>query len=96
MLTGVLCICSRSYFRYFFITSLYFCILYTQCQRKNYYYYYVLIKYSQERDTDGDGIPDYLDDDDDGDGIPDSKDTDDDGDGIPDHEEIDKVHRLNH
>ena len=38
----------------------------------------------QETDTDGDGIPDYLDDDDDGDGIPDDEDDDDDGDGIPD------------
>ena len=31
-------------------------------------------------DTDGDGIPDYLDDDDDDDGIPDELDEDDDGD----------------
>ena len=37
-------------------------------------------------DTDGDGIPDYLDDDDDNDGIPDDQDDDDDGDGIPDSE----------
>ena len=37
--------------------------------------------------TDGDGIPDYLDDDDDGDGIPDHLDNDDDGDGIPDDQE---------
>ncbi len=37
-----------------------------------------------EKDTDGDGIPDYLDDDDDNDGIPDHIDDDDDGDGIPD------------
>jgi hypothetical protein len=44
----------------------------------------------QELDTDGDGIPDYLDDDDDGDGIPDDIDDDDDGDGIPDEDE-DKV-----
>ena len=36
-------------------------------------------------DSDGDGIPDHLDDDDDNDGIPDSQDNDDDGDGIPDH-----------
>jgi hypothetical protein len=34
------------------------------------------------RDTDGDGIPDYLDDDMDGDGIPNSADPDIDGDGI--------------
>ena len=38
-------------------------------------------------DTDGDGIPDHLDDDDDGDGITDHLDTDDDGDGIPDNQE---------
>jgi len=41
------------------------------------------------KDTDGDGIPDYLDPDDDGDGIPDYLDADDDGDGIPDTEEKD-------
>ena len=41
------------------------------------------------KDTDGDGIPDYLDPDDDGDGIPDYLDPDDDGDGIPDTEERD-------
>ena len=41
------------------------------------------------KDTDGDGIPDYLDPDDDGDGIPDYLDADDDGDGIPDTEERD-------
>lgn len=35
----------------------------------------------EAKDTDGDGIPDYLDDDDDGDGIPDCDDDDDDGDG---------------
>ncbi len=40
-----------------------------------------------EKDTDGDGIPDHLDDDDDGDGIPDHLDKDDDGDGIPDDQE---------
>jgi len=39
-------------------------------------------------DSDGDGIPDHLDDDDDNDGIPDSQDNDDDGDGIPDHLEV--------
>ncbi len=38
-------------------------------------------------DTDGDGIPDDIDNDDDNDGIPDSIDTDDDGDGIPDVDE---------
>lgn len=38
-------------------------------------------------DSDGDGIPDDLDDDDDNDGIPDTLDDDDDGDGIPDNEE---------
>jgi len=41
------------------------------------------------KDTDGDGIPDYLDPDDDGDGIPDYLDADDDGDGIPDTDEKD-------
>lgn len=35
----------------------------------------------EAKDSDGDGIPDYLDDDDDNDGIPDSLDDDDDGDG---------------
>ena len=43
----------------------------------------------KEVDTDGDGIPDYLDDDDDNDGIPDHLDNDDDNDGIPDSEEED-------
>lgn len=43
----------------------------------------------RHKDTDGDGIPDYLDPDDDGDGIPDYLDADDDGDGIPDTEEKD-------
>jgi len=43
----------------------------------------------RHKDTDGDGIPDYLDPDDDGDGIPDYMDADDDGDGIPDNEERD-------
>ena len=38
-------------------------------------------------DSDGDGIPDHLDDDDDGDGIADHLDNDDDGDGIPDNQE---------
>ena len=45
------------------------------------------LHFSISVDSDGDGIPDHLDDDDDGDGIPDHLDTDDDGDGIPDHEE---------
>ena len=36
------------------------------------------------KDSDGDGIPDALDEDDDNDGIPDYLDDDDDGDGIPD------------
>lgn len=40
------------------------------------------------RDSDGDGIPDYLDDDDDNDGIPDHLDIDDDGDGIPDFKDL--------
>ena len=35
-------------------------------------------------DSDGDGVPDYLDDDDDNDGIPDHVDHDQDGDGVPD------------
>ena len=37
-----------------------------------------------EKDTDGDGIPDSIDEDDDNDGIPDYLDDDDDGDGILD------------
>ena len=37
------------------------------------------------KDSDGDGIPDYEDDDDDNDGIPDYLDDDDDGDGIADY-----------
>jgi len=41
----------------------------------------------EKKDSDGDGVPDYLDDDDDNDGIPDSQDNDDDGDGIPDDQE---------
>ena len=41
----------------------------------------------KNQDSDGDGIPDYLDEDDDNDGILDSQDDDDDGDGIPDSEE---------
>lgn len=40
-----------------------------------------MLDYLEGKDSDGDGIPDYLDDDDDNDGIPDSVDTDDDGDG---------------
>ena len=43
----------------------------------------------RHKDTDGDGIPDYLDPDDDGDGIPDYLDADDDGDGIADTDEKD-------
>jgi len=39
-------------------------------------------------DTDGDGIPDNVDNDIDGDGIPNDIDLDDDGDGIPDTEEL--------
>ena len=42
------------------------------------------------KDTDGDGVPDIIDDDDDGDGIPDYLDSDHkdtDGDGIPDDQE---------
>merc|ERR1719193_2598273 len=39
----------------------------------------------KKTDTDGDGIPDFLDDDDDGDGIPDWQEVDTDGDGIPDY-----------
>ena len=39
-------------------------------------------------DSDGDGIPDFLDDDDDNDGILDADDEDADGDGIPDDDEI--------
>ena len=41
------------------------------------------------KDTDGDGIPDHLDNDDDNDGIPDHLDDDDDNDGIPDALELD-------
>lgn len=43
----------------------------------------------EDRDTDGDGIPDSEDDDIDGDGIPNELDDDDDGDGIPDWEDPD-------
>ena len=39
------------------------------------------LEFSKLKDTDGDGVPDYLDEDDDNDGIPDSEDQDDDGDG---------------
>lgn len=46
---------------------------------------------AEERDTDGDGIPDHLDDDDDNDGIPDHLDDDDDGDGILDVEDEDHI-----
>jgi len=41
----------------------------------------------QNTDTDGDGIPDYLDDDIDNDGVPNDQDDDKDGDGIPNSEE---------
>ena len=44
----------------------------------------------EEKDTDGDDIPDDEDPDRDGDGIPDSEDPDKDGDGIPDEEAPDK------
>ena len=46
---------------------------------------------AKEKDTDGDGIPDSIDDDDDNDGIPDYLDDDDDGDGILDFLEEDYV-----
>merc|ERR1712059_144166 len=43
-----------------------------------------------DRDTDGDGLRDHVDDsDDDNDGIPDLQDDDDDGDGIRDREDSD-------
>jgi hypothetical protein len=55
--------------------------------------------YAAKVDTDGDGIPDYLDDDSDGDGIPDHREAgdvnlatppiDSDGDGIPDFRDLD-------
>ena len=47
-----------------------------------------------EVDTDGDGIPDSLDDDDDNDGIPDSEDADADGDGVDDDDDGDGVINL--
>merc|ERR1739838_778520 len=40
-------------------------------------------------DSEGDGVPDHLDNDDDGDGIPDDQEVDSDGDGIPDHLDTD-------
>ena len=43
------------------------------------------------KDSDGDGIPDYLDDDDDNDGIPDDEDMDDDGDGIIDLKDLVRI-----
>merc|ERR1712112_136391 len=43
-----------------------------------------------DRDTDGDGLRDHVDDlDDDNDGIPDIQDDDDDGDGVKDREDSD-------
>ena len=45
------------------------------------------------RDTDGDGLPDNVDNDDDNDGIPDVTDPDDDNDGVPDH--MDEDHPTN-
>ena len=46
---------------------------------------------SQNRDTDGDGEPDGVDQDDDNDGIADAQDPDDDNDGIPDSRDPDNV-----
>mgnify|MGYP002521935012 CR=1 FL=1 len=43
----------------------------------------------KNKDSDGDGIPDWLDNDDDNDGILDIDDTDDDGDGIKDEQDPD-------
>ncbi len=43
----------------------------------------------KNKDSDGDGIPDWLDNDDDNDGILDKDDTDDDGDGIKDEQDPD-------
>ena len=52
------------------------------------FFLFSIVKHSKwPVDSDGDGIPDHLDDDDDGDGIPDHLDKDDDGDGIPDDQE---------
>ena len=45
------------------------------------------LAYAIETDTDGDGIPDYLDPDIDNDGIPNEMDDDANGNGIPDNEE---------
>ena len=44
-------------------------------------------------DTDGDGTPDYLDDDIDNDGTPNSQDSDKDGDGIPNNEEPGRINK---
>jgi hypothetical protein len=47
----------------------------------------------KNKDTDGDGVPDYLDDDIDGDGQPNSQDSDKDGDGIPNNQEPGKINK---
>ena len=52
---------------------------------------YVGVEIDTEKDSDGDGIPDYMDDDDDNDGIPDHLDEDDNGNGIPDFMEIVRI-----
>ena len=43
----------------------------------------------KNKDSDGDGIPDWIDNDDDNDGILDNADSDDDGDGIKDKQDPD-------
>ena len=47
-------------------------------------------------DTDGDGIPDSIDDDDDNDGTPDLTDIDDDGDGLIEIDTLEKLHNIRH